>query len=229
MRFDVAMHDALRVRRGQRRGDLASDPQRFDLWKWSPLTKHLFEAIASDVGHDDVRRLASLSPIVDRHDARVVERSGSVRLALEAFDHGRVCAMGSIQHLHGHLAVQPGVVGQEDVSHPTGANPADQLVTLSDNLVIRFHGPISVSRVRNAQPNCAPGRPSSFNMAKVVPMSLDLVGELWGRTGNRSVLDDVQHTFVRSLVWADSSWRRERIMTIDRLPSPASRSASDDA
>ncbi len=66
----------------------------------------------------------------------MIERGGSAGLALETLDRGRVSAKRPIQHLDGHLTVQPRVVRQVDVGHPARADPANQSVTLGNNLLM---------------------------------------------------------------------------------------------
>ena len=75
-RFDVAMHDAVRVGVGQRIDDLLQDAggvrERWLLVARQPLA----EGFAIDVGHDVVEESIRFARVVQREDVRVRELRG---------------------------------------------------------------------------------------------------------------------------------------------------------
>ncbi len=72
------------MRRVERRGDLADDPERA-AWGQAPvLDEERLQVASLDAGHRDVEEPVLLARVVDGHDVRVVERSGQLRLPQEA-------------------------------------------------------------------------------------------------------------------------------------------------
>ena len=84
--LDVAVHDAVAVREGERVGDLRGDARGFDRGKPCVLVEHLAQGSARDVLHHDEVVAAVLAPVVDRDDVRVVQARGRLRLAAEPGD-----------------------------------------------------------------------------------------------------------------------------------------------
>ncbi|OLC40850.1 MAG: hypothetical protein AUH43_25675 [Acidobacteria bacterium 13_1_40CM_65_14] len=79
---DVAMDDALRVRRIQTVGDLNGQLQQGVLFERDEMVERgTFEPF-----HDDERAAVVLVDVVNRANVRVVERRGRSRLAAEAFE-----------------------------------------------------------------------------------------------------------------------------------------------
>ena len=86
-----------------------------------------------------------LAHIVDGHDARMVQQAGDLGLPLEAQQvlvlvrfslHGI-----QLHELDGHLALDPGILGEHDAAHGTRAQEAEDLVAadgLGEVQVVEF-------------------------------------------------------------------------------------------
>ena len=78
------MDETARVGRVERGRDLADDPERAPQGQPPLVDEHRFQVAAVDVRHRDVEQAVLLACVEHRHDARVVERGGQLRLAQEA-------------------------------------------------------------------------------------------------------------------------------------------------
>ena len=78
-----------------------------------------------DEAHREVEAAVDVARVVDRHDVRVLERHGELRLAREALAEALVERQLGRHQLQRDRPLQPQVVGAVDDAHPTAA---DQLV-----------------------------------------------------------------------------------------------------
>ncbi len=125
--LQVAMHDPRGVRLREPLGELrreVEDPAR----RQRPLLEDLAERAPEDELHREVRRPVRRAHLVDGDDGRVVERGGGARLLLEAAEAVRVLRELLRQQLERDLAPEPRVLRAEDLSHPAGAEWAEDLV-----------------------------------------------------------------------------------------------------
>ena len=82
-RLDVAVHEALGVRRVQRAGHLAHDPDSARRRQRALPREHLGEVGAVDQPHVDVELAVDLAVVVDRDDVRLGQPRGDLGLAAE--------------------------------------------------------------------------------------------------------------------------------------------------
>ena len=82
-RLDVAVNEVFRMRRVERPRDLLEDRNRA-VGRERPRLEQLVEVAPADVAHRDVDDPVGLARVVDRDDARVVERCDHLRLGDEA-------------------------------------------------------------------------------------------------------------------------------------------------
>ena len=82
--LDVAMDEALRVRRVERVRDLCDDRERARRIERALRAQELAQVGALHEAHDEVEAAVELARVVDRHDVRVLERHRQLRLAREA-------------------------------------------------------------------------------------------------------------------------------------------------
>ena len=75
------MHDALRVRGGERVGDLGAETQRALEREGAVALDHAFERRAIEPFHDQERPAIVLGDVVNRADIRVIQRRREARLA----------------------------------------------------------------------------------------------------------------------------------------------------
>ena len=120
------MDDALLVRRLERLGDLARDGDRL-VDRHRPALQPLGEVLAEDELHDEHvggRRVGQRDLVerVEVGDARVVERSEQLRLALEAREPVRVGRQRGGQQLQRHLAAEPRIRRAIHLAHAAGAD-----------------------------------------------------------------------------------------------------------
>ena len=130
--LQVAVHDALVVRRRERARDLARHAQRLGL-RQRPARDPLGERLALDELHHQVvdRRAVparGLSDLVNDRDPRVAERGEQPRLALEARQ--PVAGVRDLlgQDLDRHLAPQAGVERPVHLAHAPAPERAPDLV-----------------------------------------------------------------------------------------------------
>ena len=117
-RLDVAVHDAAVVRLDEGEGDLPGDAD--GVREVEPPAPHpLRQRLALDVLHDDVRPVRILADVVDRADVRVIDGRRQARLAKHAPLRLIVSSGDPGEHFDRHVAVQPRVGREVDLSHPT--------------------------------------------------------------------------------------------------------------
>ena len=112
-RLDVAVHDALGMRGGQRVGDLGGVAQR--LSQRQPVGgNRAVERHAVDVLHHDEGSVALLLDAVDRDDAGVIQRRGGAGLVQKT---APGFSFGDLDHLDGHGAIEHRVSGPIHGAH----------------------------------------------------------------------------------------------------------------
>ena len=82
--LDVAMDETVRVGGIQRVRDPAADGQRARLVEPPSLAQERAQVRPFDIAHREVETTVDVAGVVDRHDVRVLERHGELRLAREA-------------------------------------------------------------------------------------------------------------------------------------------------
>ena len=95
----------------------------------------LLERRPVQVLHGDVVGALSLAAVVDRHDVRVREPGGVLRLAPEALDELLVAGMPLVEHLDRDPPAELLVLGEVHVRHPAGPELADDHVAPVEDLV----------------------------------------------------------------------------------------------
>ncbi len=123
LRFDVAVHHAVRVRVGERVGDFAGDLNRV-LDRQLALPHHARpQRFPIHERHHAVQQFVCLAGVMHGEDVRVGERGGDVDLAEETLAAYRAGDRVD-EHLDRHAAVVPHVVREIDRGHPTAADLA---------------------------------------------------------------------------------------------------------
>jgi hypothetical protein len=125
--LEVAVHDALGVRRRQAVGDA-----RADLGGLAPRQRAArecrAEALPVEQFHDGDRAVCHRYQLVNRHDVRVREGGDGTGFVLEARAHLGIVGEVIRQHLQGNVAAEPGIVCPVDLTHASGADAGDDLV-----------------------------------------------------------------------------------------------------
>ena len=116
-RSDIAMDQAVRVRRIQRRRYLGNDVPGVAEWQRAEPVKQRPRVPAADIAHGDIQGPARLVSVVDGNDVRMVHRGGRSCLADDTGPEGGVAGQVRRQHLERHSTVQPSVLGQVDSRH----------------------------------------------------------------------------------------------------------------
>ena len=117
--LEIAVNDALLVRRLQRVRDLAGDGQCL-VRRQRSSSQPIGERRPLDQLHDDGQHVSGPLQAVDRADARVRERRQDARFLLQPCRPGRVAGPRRRQHFHRDLAVQLGVERAIDLAHAAG-------------------------------------------------------------------------------------------------------------
>ena len=124
LRLDVAVHDALAVRVGERVEELDADGRHVPV---AEVVAELVERVAAHELPDEDAALAVGEPVVERHDVGVVERRGGLDLAHDA----RVQRPPGADDLERDGLLQREVVGLVDLRETAAADLADQLVAVA--------------------------------------------------------------------------------------------------
>ncbi len=109
LRFDVAMHQAGGVRRGQGVQQRVEDGQYHRNRQRTPFPDQVAQGAAVDQFHHQEDQVAVLPLVVHGDHPGMPERGGQPGLAFEPAQEGRVRDILRAHHLHGHRPVQPGV------------------------------------------------------------------------------------------------------------------------
>ena len=90
-------------------------------------------------------QLVALARLVDRNDARMVDRRGQLRLAQETLAEGPVLGQAGGEHLERHLPLQAQVLGQVDDAHAALAeqrfDPVSGELRSDPRVVLHLHVP----------------------------------------------------------------------------------------
>src|SRR5581483_8046396 len=156
-RLHVAVDEPAAVSGVQRGCDLrtkADGAARFELRR----TQELLEVGPRHVPHRDVQLVVDLPGGVDRHDVRVIERGGELRLLEETTPEGFVSAAVRSEHLEGDPTAQAYVFGEVDDSDAAAAeDPLDPVgEELAADAWIRRDGHVSLDCLpydNRAEPN----------------------------------------------------------------------------
>ena len=105
-RLDVAMHEAAGVDGIERRRELPADRQRPRRVECAGGADQLAEIAAVDVAHRDVQHAVLGAGVIDRDDARVVDRGDQPRLEHEALASGVVVGERGVEELQRHAMAQ---------------------------------------------------------------------------------------------------------------------------
>ena len=119
VRLDVAVHDAVLVRVGERLGDVAENADRRANRQRSRL-KHLAQRRALDEGHGIVGKAVRLARREHGDDVRMLEPRGELDLALESRD-GEPAASSGGSTLTTTLRPSARLLGDEDARHAAAA------------------------------------------------------------------------------------------------------------
>src|SRR5438270_11089369 len=104
-RLDIAMDNALGMRRIERIGYVNADRQQsFGLKR--ARADQILQRLAFEIFHDDEGLIALLADVIDRADIGMVQRRGGLSLTAEAAERRRVASDGLRQKLPGHEASQ---------------------------------------------------------------------------------------------------------------------------
>ena len=168
-RLDVAVHDALAVRRGERGRDLLARGERLRR-RQRPALERLPQAPAAQVAHHEVRAVRLSPVVVERDDVRVLDPRHELRLGLEAADELRVVGQRRADDLDRDLA--PDVRLDRPVDDPEGAfaDPLEQLQPAQrsprdvESRVLREDLRLEAAQVGRSAP--ARARPSSTPRAR---------------------------------------------------------------
>ena len=134
LRLDVAVDDAVRVRKGKGATDLDGELQGPSHRQGPRAPDQLLQVLALDVLEDDVLHPVRLAPVDDGDDVRVVEPRDGERLAPEALDVLGVVGVALVQDLHGDASAELVVACPVDARHPAGARQLLDLVPSRDHL-----------------------------------------------------------------------------------------------
>ena len=126
-RLDVAMDDALGMRRIQRIGNLDGQRQQRVQLHGTPGDRVL-QGHAVEILHGDKRLAVLLANVVNGADVGMVQRRSRLRLALKPAERLRILGHFIGQKLQCHEAVQPGVFGFINHTHPAAAEPVHNAV-----------------------------------------------------------------------------------------------------
>ena len=128
------------VRRVERRAHLGSDPERGPE-RQAPLGREQrLQVDPVHARHGDVEQVALLAGVVDRDDARVVERGGELRLAQESLAEVGL-AEGRREQLKGGRPPQPDVLGAVDDARRALAERLDDAIApeLGADAAVELH------------------------------------------------------------------------------------------
>ena len=126
-RFEIAMHHAAIVRRGQTVRHVAEDPQRLEA-RQRAAREPLIEALARDQLHHQEAALAVRLEAVERRDVGMVERGEHARFALEAGEHVGARAELGRQQLDRDLATEPAVPRAVDLAHAAAPEETEHVI-----------------------------------------------------------------------------------------------------
>ena len=126
-RLDVAMDDAFGMRRVERIGNFDRERQQRVQLHRTP-GDHVLQGHAIEILHGDKRLAVLLANVVNGADVGMVQRRSRLRLALKAAERLGILGHFIGQELEGDKAMQPGVFGFVNHTHPAAAQLVDNAV-----------------------------------------------------------------------------------------------------
>ena len=146
-RFDIAMHDALGVRRIQRFGYINRNrEQLFHLD--GPIPDEMFQRLAFQVLHDNEGLVAFFADVINGADVGMVQGGRCLGLSPEASEGGRVAGDVFRKKLQSDKTMQAGVFSFVNHAHPATAELLDHPV-VRDVLADHFaHGEVECNARR---------------------------------------------------------------------------------
>ena len=161
-RFDVAVHDAPGMRRLEGVGDLDAHGEQVLQVERRASRHHLSERLSFEELHDDEVLPLMLLDGEDRADARMVQRRGGTRFALEALERRSVLGELRGQELQRDAAAEARVLRLVHDAHPAASEAAHDRVmgNAFPDQGIRWTGHVAAeitSGSRGAPRSFAPG------------------------------------------------------------------------
>jgi hypothetical protein len=133
LRLDVAVHDPVRVRVGQRPRGLAEQPHDLTRRRPAATLDPFGQRLAVDVRHREIRERAGLVGVQRRHDVRVRQLRRRPRLAEEPLAVRGVGGPRARQHLDRHRPLEPEVAREQHDAHAAAAELAfDRVLAAED-------------------------------------------------------------------------------------------------
>ena len=138
LRLDVAMQDSGAVCCRDRRCDLRAD--REERASLDAVLQQLAQRPPRQILHRDEVLAVVLADLVDRHDARVIQRRQRLRFVAQ-----RALRGVASQQLQRDVALERRISREEDLTHPAVAEQAHDLIAAD-----RVHRPNSIRRSRSS-------------------------------------------------------------------------------
>ena len=132
-RLHVPVDEAAPVGVVEGPGGLEAEEQRLGRGAAQALVEQVPEAAAAQVLGDEVRGAPVVAPVVDGEDVRVVQGRRRLGLGPEPAEERLVVGEGLVQDLHRDAALQPNVIGEEDLGRRTGADRRDEPVPAAEH------------------------------------------------------------------------------------------------
>ena len=135
LRLQIAMHDPLRVRGGERAADLGRDPEGARDIDRALALDHAAELDALEVLHDEVHAaVGGGARVGDVDDVRVTDLRCSARLSAEPLHevgHPRVARMEDLER---DALADIDMLGEVDLAHPALADQLHHVIAAVDSL-----------------------------------------------------------------------------------------------
>jgi hypothetical protein len=103
-------------------GQLRADREGTRRLERALLPEECLQVAALDVSHHEVEPAVEFACVVDRHDVRMLQRSGELGLGQEPLPEAIVCRSLGRDQLHGDGPFQAAVVSAVDDSHSASAD-----------------------------------------------------------------------------------------------------------
>ena len=155
--LDVAMGQAPRMRGVECVAELCDQLDRAQWLHRTLAMQQRTEVRALDVAHRDVQLAVALARLIDRHDARVINRRGQPRLRQEPRAKARILGHVRRQQLQRHLAPQAQVLGA--IHHAHAAATEERLDPVTPELGSDGGSRHARSRTLSGRANPAYARP----------------------------------------------------------------------
>ncbi len=134
-RFEIPVNDAAGVGEGQRRSDLADDPDRGGNIQRPPPLHQVAQRLALDILHDDGQASVVFHDVMHGDDVAVLEPRRSLSLTQEALRRLVAFAVAEhilAQHLDANRPFQPPVPRVKNLTKAAAAQPAADFVARRD-------------------------------------------------------------------------------------------------